>query len=59
MSEQNWIVTLKKQSYLDETNVLTTQDALPKVLAGLLEKYPEYTAQDSITIRPTDMTYYV
>jgi hypothetical protein len=58
MSKQNWIVTLKKQSYLDETNVLATQDALPKVLAGLLEKYSEYTTQDSITIRPTDMTYY-
>jgi hypothetical protein len=58
MSKQNWIVTFKKQSYLDELQVLTTQEALPKVLAGLLEKYPEYTAQDSITIRPTDMTYY-
>jgi hypothetical protein len=59
MSEQNWIVTLKKQSYLEESQVLTTQKALPKVLAGLLYKYDgEYTEQDSITIRPTDMTYY-
>jgi hypothetical protein len=59
MSEQNWIVTFKKQSYLEELQVLTTQEALPSVLAGLLEKYDgEYTTQDSITIRPTDMTYY-
>ena len=59
MSEQNWMITLKKQDYLAEAQVLTTQEALPRVLAGMLEKYPEYTAQDSITIRPTDMTYYV
>jgi hypothetical protein len=58
MSEQNWMITLKKQDYLAEVQVLTTQEALPRVLAGMLEKYPEYTAQDSITIRPTDMTYY-
>jgi hypothetical protein len=57
MSEQNWIVTFKKQNYLEELQVLTTQEALPKLLTNLLKKYPEYTEQDSITIRPTSMTY--
>ena len=59
MSEQNWIVTLKKQDHLDETQVLTTQASLPIVLAQLLEKYPKYAEQDSITIQPTEMTYHV
>ena len=59
MSEQNWIITFKKQDYLDETQVLTTQASLPSVLAQLIEKYPKYSGQDSISIRPTDMTYYV
>jgi len=58
MSKQNWIVTFKKQSHLDETQILTAQESIAEVLIDLLEKYPEYTEQDSITIRPTDMTYY-
>ena len=59
MSEQNWIVTLKKQSYLEETQILTPKESLAEVLIDLLEKYPEYTEQDSITIRPTAITYHV
>jgi len=58
MSEQNWIITLCKQDHLDETEILTSQAALPRVLAQLLEKYPAYTDRDIITIRPTDMTYH-
>lgn len=59
MSEKNWIVTLKKQSHLDETQILTAQESIAEVLIDLLEKYPEYTEQDSITIRPTAMKYHV
>jgi hypothetical protein len=58
MYKQNWIVTFKKQSHLYETQILTVQESIAEVLIDLLEKYPEYTEQDSITIRPTDMTYY-
>jgi hypothetical protein len=58
MSEQNWIITFVKQDHLDEIRVLTTQVALASVLMKLLAKYPKYNALDSITIRPTDMTYY-
>ena len=60
MSEQNWIVTLKKQSYLEETQILTAQESIAEVLIDLLDKYDgEYTEQDSITIRPTAMKYHV
>jgi hypothetical protein len=59
MSEQNWIITLKKPGYLEETQILAPQKALPQVLALLLATYPEYTVQDSICIQPTDMTYHV
>jgi hypothetical protein len=59
MSEQNWIITFKKQDYLEETQILTAHESIAEVLIELLEKYPEYTEQDSITIRPTAMKYHV
>ena len=60
MSEQNWIVTLKKQSYLEETQILTAEESIAEVIIDLLDKYAgEYTEQDSITIRPTAMKYHV
>jgi hypothetical protein len=59
MSEQNWIVTFKKQDYLEETQILTPKESLAEVLIDLLEKYPEYTEQDSITMRPTAIKYHI
>lgn len=55
----NWIVTFKKEAYLDERQYLVAQEDIPALLRQLLQNYPEYGKGDSITIRPTEMTHYV
>lgn len=56
--QTNWIVTLKKQSHLDTTRVLTTLDKVPEVVAGLLTRYDEFNENDSITVTPTDIVHH-
>ena len=58
MSEQNWIVTLTKESHLDVVEYLVQQDDVPALLRHLLQRYPEYSKNDSIKMRPTSMVSY-
>lgn len=54
---QMWIVQLKKQNYLDERRVFVTPERLTAVVATLTQLYDDWTEADSITIKPTEMTY--
>lgn len=54
---QMWIVQLKKQNYLDERRVFVTPERLTEVVATLTQLYDDWTETDSITIKPTEMTY--
>ncbi len=54
---QMWIVQLKKQNYLDERRVFVTPERLTEVVATLTQLYDDWTEADSITIKPTEMTY--
>lgn len=58
----NWIVTLKKQDCLREEQVLTTTDALPRLVAQMLEQYPangsDWRGGDSITLTPSSMVFF-
>lgn len=59
MSEKtNWVITLTKPSHLEEVRYLASQEALPQVLAHLLQRHPAYSLEDSITIKPTDLVIY-
>ena len=55
--DQNWIVTLKKQDHLEEIQVLTTRESIPRVVEGLLRRYGSYQKEDRITIQQTEMVY--
>lgn len=52
-----WIVKMNKQEYLDERQILVTADRLTEVVATLTQLYDNWTEADSITIKPTEMTY--
>lgn len=52
-----WIVKMNKQEYLDERQIFVTTDRLTEVVATLTQLYDNWTEADSITIKPTEMTY--
>lgn len=52
-----WVVKMNKQEYLDERQILVTADRLTEVVATLTQLYDNWTEADSITIKPTEMTY--
>ena len=54
---QMWIVQLKKQNYLDERRVFVTPERLTEVVVTLTQLYDDWTEADSITIKPTEMSY--
>ena len=55
--DQMWIVKIKKAAYLDEREVLATADTLTTVVERLIQTYDKWEVIDSITIKPTEMTY--
>lgn len=55
--DQMWIVQLKKQNYLDERRIFVTDDKLTEVIATVTQLYNDWKEADSITIKPTEMTY--
>ena len=55
--DQMWIVQVKKQTYLDERRIFVTGDKLTEVIATVTQLYNDWTEADSITIKPTEMTY--
>lgn len=54
---QMWIVQLKKQNFLDERRIFATPERLTETVATLTQLYDDWTEADSITIKPTEMTY--
>lgn len=52
-----WVVKMNKQEYLDERQILVTAARLTEVVATLTQLYDNWTEADSITIKPTEMSY--
>lgn len=55
--DQMWIVHVKKQNYLDERRIFVTPERLTEAVATVTQLYNDWTEADSITIKPTEMTY--
>ena len=58
IKEQLWLVRVYKQKYLDDRTALVTSDRLTEVVASVTQIYDEWTENDFITIKPTEITYF-
>ena len=54
---QMWIVQINKQDYLDVSQVLTNTERLNEVVETFIQFYENWKEGDSISIKPTEMTY--
>jgi hypothetical protein len=53
----NWIVTIDKPMYRLVSDVLVPKDKVAEFITNLLEG-GDWSINDSITIKPTDMEYF-